>query len=68
MTNILCIGAGYVAWLDTDPCYDDGVCQYPRNRHLAFYDGKIWWNLTEGLFPGSGTFSIYEHRLRSNSQ
>ncbi len=53
------IAAGYVAWLDPDPCYEDGVCSPSRNNHLAFYDGRLWWKLTEGLFPGSGSFTVY---------
>ncbi len=56
------IAAGYMSKLDTDPCYENAACAIaPKNDHLSYFDGRIWWKLTEGLFPGSGTFTVYDN-------
>ncbi len=56
------LAVGYMSFLDTDPCYENGVCSTaPKNYHLAFFDGRIWWNLTQGLFPGEGSFTVYDN-------
>ncbi|HSW46981.1 MAG TPA: hypothetical protein VLM89_15570 [Phycisphaerae bacterium] len=53
------IAVGFVAKLDTDPCHCADPPHGSRNRHLAFFDGKKWWTLDEGVFPGSGNFEVY---------
>lgn len=52
------IAVGFVAKLDTDPCHCAEASHGSKNRHLALYDGKTWWTLDEGVFPGSGNFEL----------
>lgn len=50
------IAVGIMAWLDTDPCNCyEGVAHVASNWHLVFFDGKRWWTLKSGMFPGGGT-------------
>ncbi|MBI4579918.1 MAG: hypothetical protein HY718_09465 [Planctomycetes bacterium] len=52
------IAVGFVAYLDPDPCHCADATHGPKNRHLAFFDGRKWWTLDAGVFPGSGDFAI----------
>jgi len=54
------IAVGFVAKLDTEPCHCPDT-QSSKNTHLAFFDGKKWWTLDEGVFPGSGNFTLYNN-------
>ena len=53
----LAIGAN--AMLDNDPCHceNDGD-QVPQNWHLSFFDGVKWRILKQGMFAGSGDFTL----------
>lgn len=52
------IAVGFVAYLDPDPCDCGSETNGSRNDHLSFFDGRRWWILDEGVFPGSGTFTL----------
>jgi hypothetical protein len=58
------IAVGCLAFLDTNPCDSDQ--QSSANEHLAFFDGRIWYSLRSGLFPGDGDFLLQElrHNIR----
>ncbi len=56
------IAVGYVAFLDPNPCHCGESQHGSKNAKLAFFDGKQWWNLRAGLFPGSGDFALYNER------
>ncbi len=49
------IAVGAVAYLDSDPCHCDGSYHSPVNNHLSFFNGRQWYILKQGLFPGGGT-------------
>ncbi len=61
------IAVGFLAYLDSNPCHcGEPVFQSPFNEHLSFFDGRKWYKLRAGLFPGSGDFRLraYEHRIK----
>lgn len=55
------IAAGFLAYLDPDPCDCGQAAHGSKVAHLAFFDGQHWMVLTEGLFPGEGTFTLYDN-------
>jgi hypothetical protein len=55
------LAAGFLAYLDNNPCHCGESFQSPFNEHLSFFDGSKWYRLRSGLFTGSGDFM-----LRSN--
>ncbi len=48
------IAAGFVAFLDQNPCHPEGTDHWPRTDRLAFFDGRVWHTLHKGLFPDPG--------------
>jgi hypothetical protein len=57
--HVPAIAAGFVAYLDTNPCHcSESGNRSPYNEHLAFFDGHKWYRLRQGLFPGSGDFIV----------
>ncbi len=58
------IAAGFLAYLDNDPCHCGGSWHSPINEHLSFFDGRKWYRLRQGLFPGSGDFRLRHEENR----
>ena len=58
------LAAGFLAFLDEDPCHCAETDHWPRTDHLAFFDGRQWWTLPSGFpdpggsEPATGDFSI----------
>ncbi len=58
------LAAGFVAFLDADPCHCAETNHWPRADRLAYFDGKQWWTLPAGFpdpggsEPATGDFSI----------
>lgn len=58
------VAAGFLAFLDPDPCHCGETENWPRTDHLAFFDGRQWWTLPAGFpdpggsEPATGDFSI----------
>jgi hypothetical protein len=53
------IAVGFVAYLDPDPC-DCGQASHGSSvSHLAVFDGQHWIVLDEGMYPGTGSFTLY---------
>ncbi len=58
------LAVGPVAFLDRD--YLNSPDQAPKTPYLCVYDGRYWWQLRDGQFPGSGAFTLHEreHYIR----
>jgi len=51
------IAVGMLAIMDNYPCDTENGSR-PTNYHLSVFDGLKWWDLREGMFPGSGDFAL----------
>ena len=51
------IAVGLVAILDTNPC-DVENGRRPTNYHLSVFDGLMWRDLRNSLYPGTGDFAL----------
>lgn len=48
------VAAGFLAFLDRDPCHCSGSQHWPQTDRLAFFDGRVWRTLRKGDFPDPG--------------
>lgn len=64
--SIPAIAVGFLAYLDNNPCHVGESWKSPINEHLSFFDGRKWYRLRQGLFPGSGDFMVrsLENRIK----
>ncbi len=49
------VAAGVMAFLDSNPCHcGEATYHFPTAQHLAFFNGRQWYTLRNGLFPDPG--------------